>query len=85
MKGLRLENVDICYGHKEYFMDNWDMLLPFGTFCVHLVQYFRVLVSCTKKNLASVELTASINLCFSYRPSSLYKKAKVHRRSYLGF
>jgi hypothetical protein len=24
--GPRLENVDIFYGHLEYFMDNWDIL-----------------------------------------------------------
>jgi hypothetical protein len=38
----------------------WDILLPFGTFCVHLVHFvfiwyiFPVLVSCTKKNLATL-------------------------------
>jgi hypothetical protein len=39
-KFWRLENVDMFYGHLEYvFMDNWDILLPFGTICVHLVQF----------------------------------------------
>jgi hypothetical protein len=38
-QGLRFENVDIFYGHFEYFMDIWDILLPFVTFCVHLVHF----------------------------------------------
>jgi hypothetical protein len=38
----------------------WDILLPFGTFCVHLVHFvfiwyiFLILVSNTKKNLATL-------------------------------
>jgi hypothetical protein len=39
-QGLRLENVDTFYGHLEYFMDIWDILSPFVTFCVHLVHFF---------------------------------------------
>jgi hypothetical protein len=39
----------------EYFTDIWDILGTFSTFCVHLV-HFSVLVSCTKKNLASLIL-----------------------------
>jgi hypothetical protein len=35
-----LENVDIFYGHLEYFMEIWDILWPFGTFCIHLVHFF---------------------------------------------
>jgi hypothetical protein len=35
-----LENVDIFYGHLEYFVNIWDILWPFGTFCVHLVHFF---------------------------------------------
>jgi hypothetical protein len=42
LEGLRLENVNIFNGHLEYFIDIWDILWPFGTFCVHLV-YFSVL------------------------------------------
>jgi hypothetical protein len=38
-QGLRLENVNIFYGHSEYFMDIWNILLPFGTFCVHLLHF----------------------------------------------
>jgi hypothetical protein len=40
LEGLRLENVDIFYGHLEYFIDIWVILWPFGTFCVHLVHFF---------------------------------------------
>jgi hypothetical protein len=49
-----LENVDIFYGHLEYFyrhlgyfMTTWYILCSFGTF-------FPVLVSCTKKILATL-------------------------------
>jgi hypothetical protein len=31
-EGLILENVDIFYGHLEYFTGTWDILRPFGTF-----------------------------------------------------
>jgi hypothetical protein len=41
-------------GHLEYFTEIWDILLPFGTLCVHLVHFFTVLVSWTKKNLATL-------------------------------
>jgi hypothetical protein len=43
----------------EYFVDIWDFLWPFGTFCVHLVHFFPVLVSWTKKNLASLVVNPS--------------------------
>jgi hypothetical protein len=33
LEGLKWENVDTLYGHLEYFMDIWDILWPFGTFC----------------------------------------------------
>jgi hypothetical protein len=39
-QGRGLENIDIFYGHLVYFMDGWDILLPFGTFCVYLVHFF---------------------------------------------
>jgi hypothetical protein len=32
LEGLRLENMDIFYGHLEYFTDIWDILWSFGTF-----------------------------------------------------
>jgi hypothetical protein len=47
MEDPRLENVDIFYSHLEYFIDIWDILEPFGTFCVHLVHF-------VKKNLATL-------------------------------
>jgi hypothetical protein len=34
-----LDNVDIFYGHLEYFEDIWDILWPFGSFCVYLVHF----------------------------------------------
>jgi hypothetical protein len=34
-----LENVDIFYGHLEYFIAIWDILWPFGTKCAHLVHF----------------------------------------------
>jgi hypothetical protein len=41
LEGLRLDNVYIFYGHLEYFMEIWDILWPFGIFCIHLVHFFR--------------------------------------------
>jgi hypothetical protein len=38
---LRLEIVDIFYGHLEYVTDIWDILWSFGTCSVHLVHFFR--------------------------------------------
>jgi hypothetical protein len=38
--GLRLVNIDQFYGHLEYFMEIWDILRPFGTFCIHLLHTF---------------------------------------------
>jgi hypothetical protein len=40
-----------------YFMPIWNILQTFGTFCVQLVHFFPVLVSCTKKNLATLPET----------------------------
>jgi hypothetical protein len=37
-----VENVYIFYGHLEYFMEIWDILRQFCTFCIHLVHFFRV-------------------------------------------
>jgi hypothetical protein len=39
LEGLRLENVDIFYGHLEYFADIWDILWSFVPFYVHLVHF----------------------------------------------
>jgi hypothetical protein len=41
-EGLRLEIVDTFYGHLEYFTDIWDILWPFGTFCVCSVHFFQI-------------------------------------------
>jgi hypothetical protein len=32
-----MEDVGFFYGHFSYFMAKWYVLLPFGTFCCHLV------------------------------------------------
>jgi hypothetical protein len=40
-EGIRMENVDIFYGHLEYFTEIWVILWTFGTFCVDLVHLFR--------------------------------------------
>jgi hypothetical protein len=39
----------------EYFTDVWDILWPFGTICVSFGTFFQVLVSCTEKNLATLD------------------------------
>jgi hypothetical protein len=39
LEGLKLENVYIICGHSEYFTGIWDILRPFGTFCVRLVHF----------------------------------------------
>jgi hypothetical protein len=49
----RLENVDILYGHLQYSTNTWDSLGPFGTFCVHLVHFFRFWYH-APKNLATL-------------------------------
>jgi hypothetical protein len=38
----------------KYFVDIGDILWPLGTFCVSLVHFFPVLVSCTNENLATL-------------------------------
>jgi hypothetical protein len=53
--GPRLENVYIFYiFYLEYLRDIWDILWQVDTFCVHLVHFFPVLVSCTEKNVATL-------------------------------
>jgi hypothetical protein len=37
-----------------YYIAIWNILRTFDTLCVHLVHIFPVLVSCTKKNLATL-------------------------------
>jgi hypothetical protein len=44
----------IFYDHLEHFVFIWYILCSFGTFCVHLVHFVPVLVSCTKKNMATL-------------------------------
>jgi hypothetical protein len=60
LEGLRLENVDIFYGHLEHFTDIWDILcMTTWYICVHLVHFIPVSVSSTKKNLATLLLTGA--------------------------
>jgi hypothetical protein len=63
-----LENVDIVCGHLEYFMDIWDILWPFSTFCVNLVHFFLFWYHAQRKNLATLSITCSIKKnCFVFR------------------
>jgi hypothetical protein len=54
-----LRTFGIFYHHLNYFTDIWDILSPFELFYGHLGYFmtiwyiFPVLVSCTKKNLAT--------------------------------
>jgi hypothetical protein len=48
-----LENVDTFYGHLGYFTDIWDIYDHLAHF-VFIWYIFPVLVSCTKKNLATL-------------------------------
>jgi hypothetical protein len=50
----------IFFAHWEYLMDIWDILRPFGTFCVDLVHFYRFGLSCTRKNLATLLFVPSI-------------------------
>jgi hypothetical protein len=36
---LGMENVEIHYGHLEYFTDIWYILWPFEIFCGHFVYF----------------------------------------------
>jgi hypothetical protein len=36
---FRLVNVYMFYGHSEYFIEIWDILWPFGIFCIHLLHF----------------------------------------------
>jgi hypothetical protein len=77
LEGLRWEKVAIFFGHLQYFTDEWDILWPFATFCVHLVcTCFPVLVSWTKKNLATLVSIKSTNSYCSKAGFSSYKFPK---------
>jgi hypothetical protein len=47
----------VCYGHLVYVMAVWCMLWPCGIF-------FPTLVSCTKKNLATLPYLQALGLYF---------------------
>jgi hypothetical protein len=55
LEGLRLENMVIFYGHLEYFFDHLVHWCSFGTF-------IPVLVSCSKKYLATLGLAPDFTL-----------------------
>jgi hypothetical protein len=63
LRALDWKMLDINYGHLKYFTGIGEVLFPFGTFSVHLVYFFPVLVTRTKKNLATLK-TISIFILF---------------------
>jgi hypothetical protein len=50
LDGLRLENVDIFYGHLEHFTAIWYNLQPFGIVCGHLVHFPGFGIICQEKS-----------------------------------
>jgi hypothetical protein len=66
------------YGYLEYFKDIWDILWPYGTFCVYLVHFCPVLVTCTKKNLATLVSFQKISV--RKRLGSLSNQTKFERK-----
>jgi hypothetical protein len=69
--GLRLENVDIVCGHLEYFTDVWDFYDHLLHFVFIWYMVYPVLVSYTKKNLASLRSLTSIPACDTPPSSAL--------------
>jgi hypothetical protein len=62
------ENVGIFYDHYEYFMAIWYNLWPFAIVCGHFGVSFSFWYVWTKKNLATVTTTKSM------QPSNPYSK-----------
>jgi hypothetical protein len=60
LEGLRNENVVIFYSHLEYLTAIGFILWQSGKFSGQLVYFFRFLVCCTKKNLATLVRTRGI-------------------------
>jgi hypothetical protein len=54
LEGLRWENVNIFYGHLEYFTNFWDILWPFGTSCVQLIHFSGLGIMYVLCNLATL-------------------------------
>jgi hypothetical protein len=70
----------IFYGHLGYFMTIWYTLCSFGTF-------FPVLVSCTKKNLATLALEDLFVQIFNLQPvdgAAIMKRDQFNKESPLG-
>jgi hypothetical protein len=86
LEGLRLENVYIFYGHLEYFMEIWDIVWPFGTFCINLVPFCPVLVLCAKKcgNPAKRDIfeLSRRRLKRDASPSKFKRKSKIETMCY---
>jgi hypothetical protein len=51
-------------GHLVYFVAIWYILFPFGMFYGHLLDFLLVLVSCTKKNLATLLVSQKLSLTY---------------------
>jgi hypothetical protein len=49
LEGLRLENVYTFHVHLEYSLDIWDIVWPFGAFCINLVHFFRFWYNVARK------------------------------------
>jgi hypothetical protein len=49
-----MEDVGTFNVHLVYFTSIWYILWPFGRLYGYLVHFFLVLVSCAKKNLATL-------------------------------
>jgi hypothetical protein len=58
LDGLRLEYVDIFYGHLEYCTELWDILWPFGTFWynVHTMKNLANLCPCQSNHRPDFKL-----------------------------
>jgi hypothetical protein len=50
LRALDWKNVDIFYGHLEYFKDIWESVWPFGAFCVDLVHFPSFGITCQQKS-----------------------------------
>jgi hypothetical protein len=40
LEGLKLENVDLFYGHLEYFTEMWNILQTLGIFYMCIIAKF---------------------------------------------
>jgi hypothetical protein len=54
LEGFRLENSDVFHGHLEFFTDTWGYFMTIWYILCLFGTFFPVLVSSTKKNLATL-------------------------------